>query len=133
MSTILYNVVISVTLYVTGFVKRWSDSGLFPYANKQNFITFHSLYQSTFFYYQNNVVLLMENCRHMKAMIQKLQCFEVQKKIVQILCVKKVPFTNPVTYFKSMILGQFFYGFVPGKSHILIKCCTFKDIHFAIG
>ena len=33
----------------------------------------------------------MENCRHMLAMIQKLQRLEVEK-MGQILCVKKVPF-----------------------------------------
>ena len=33
----------------------------------------------------------MENCRHMLAMIQKLQRLEVEQ-MGQILCVKKVPF-----------------------------------------
>ena len=33
----------------------------------------------------------MENCSHMLAMIQTLQCLEVEK-MCQILCVKKVPF-----------------------------------------
>ena len=47
----------------------------------------------------------MENCRHMPAMIQKLQRLEVEK-MGQILCVKKVHFANPVTFIVSTHLAQ---------------------------
>jgi len=48
----------------------------------------------------------MENCRQMKAMIQKLHYFEVQK-IDQILCVKRYLFTNPFTFKEICIYSIF--------------------------
>jgi len=44
----------------------------------------------------------MKNCRQMKAMIQKLHSFEVQK-IGQILFVKRYLFTNPFTVFLTSL------------------------------
>ena len=41
----------------------------------------------------------MENYRQVLAVIQKLQSLKVEK-MGQILCVKKVPFANPVTFGK---------------------------------
>ena len=47
----------------------------------------------------------MENCRHMLAMIQKLQRLEVEK-MGQILCVKKVPFRKSGHIYKFTLNGM---------------------------
>ena len=58
----------------------------------------------------DTLAALVQNCRKLYVMIEKLQSFKVQN-MGQIFCVKKVPLASPVTYSMYILVVHTFVTF----------------------